>query len=94
MEDDDIFSDVELFTKSIDLYLFLFVVWVEGTGDGNGEGKRGLVTDDRTVGKVGRLLSTILQFFDTVFKGYEITKNIDRQRMIRSLIKHLYRQHF
>ena len=32
--------------------------------------------------------------FDVVFKGYELTKNVDRQRNIKSIVKFIYREHY
>lgn len=40
------------------------------------------------------VLANITELFDAVFKGYELTKNVDRQRNIKALIKFIYQQHF
>lgn len=39
-------------------------------------------------------MTNIIELFDIVFKGYELTKNTDRQRNIKSIIKFIYRQHY
>jgi hypothetical protein len=39
-------------------------------------------------------MTNIVELFDLVFKGYELTKNIDRQRNLKSIIKYIYRQHY
>lgn len=84
-DEQDIFDHVEMFEKSIDIYLVLF----------NAEGSPDLmISSPKTISKMKEVMANISEIFSYVMKSYEYTRHSSRESKIRSILEYLFRQHY